>query len=121
MTDEQIVNVSNVGDVYVVSINQASIGGAEGIERIRQILRPIVQDEQPRKVVIDFSAVCFFSSQMLGLLVDLWRRLKNAGGALLISGINPRLTRVFRITRLDKLFDFYEDTDAAVAALRVSQ
>ncbi|MBL7215140.1 MAG: STAS domain-containing protein [Phycisphaerae bacterium] len=89
MTYEQIVDVSNVGDIFVISLNQASIGGIEGIERIRETLRSIVQDEQPRKLVIDFSAVCFFSSQMLGLLVDLWRRMKNAGGALLISGINP--------------------------------
>ena len=121
MADERIVDVNNIGDVFVVSLNQAAIGGAEGIERIRKSLRYIVQEEQPRKLVIDFSAVCFFSSQMLGLLVDLWRRMKNAGGALLISGINPQLTRVFRITHLDNLFEFYEDTDAAVAALNVSR
>ena len=118
MSDQQIVDVDNVGDVYVVSLNQASIGGVEGIEHIRQTLYDLVSRQQPRKLVIDFSAVCFFSSQMLGLLVDLWRRMKNAGGSLLISGINPQLTRVFRITHLDKIFDFYEDTEAAVAALR---
>lgn len=120
MNYEQIVDVSNVGDVFVISLTQASIGGIEGIERIRETLRSIVQDEQPHKLVIDFSAVCFFSSQMLGLLVDLWRRMKNVGGAVLISGINPQLTRVFRITHLDKIFEFYEDTQAAVAALRTA-
>ena len=117
MTHEKIVEVSSVGDVYVISLNQASIGGMEGIERIRGTLRELVEDGQPHKMVIDFSAVCFFSSQMLGLLVDLWRRMKDAGGAVLISGINPQLTRVFRITHLDKIFEFYEDTDTAVAAL----
>ncbi len=120
MSDQPIIDVSSVGDVYVVSLNQASIGGVEGIEQIRSTLHELVRLQQPRKLVIDFSAVCFFSSQMLGLLVDLWRRMKNAGGSLLISGINPQLTRVFRITHLDKIFDFYEDTDAAVAALRIS-
>lgn len=118
MTHEQIVEICSVGDAYIVSLNQASIGGIEGIERISETLRGIVQEEQPRNLVIDFSAVCFFSSQMLGLLVDLWRRMKDAGGTVLISGINPQLTRVFRITHLDKIFKFYENTEAAVAALQ---
>jgi len=120
MTDEQMIDVNNIGDVCVVSLHQTAIGEQEGIEHIRQTLRHIVRDEHPSQLVIDFSSVRFFSSQMLGLLVDLWRRMKNAGGGLLISGINPQLTRVFRITHLDNLFDFYEDTDAAVAAVNVS-
>jgi anti-anti-sigma factor len=58
---------------------------------------------------------------MLGLLVDIWRRMKDRGGTLLISGINPQMTRVFRITHLDKLFEFYENTDAAVASLHPAE
>ncbi|MHC4988999.1 MAG: STAS domain-containing protein [Planctomycetota bacterium] len=46
--------------------------------------------------------------------------MKDTGGSLLICGINPQLTRVFRITHLDKLFDFYDNLDAAVSALRTS-
>ena len=48
------------------------------------------------------------------------QRVKAEGGRLLICGINPQLTRVFRITHLDKLFDFYETTEAAVAALHTA-
>ena len=120
MTNEPIVEVNTIDDVLVVSLKQASIGGMEGIEKIGQTLRSFVEDGQPRKMVVDFSAVRFFSSQMLGLLVDIWRRMKDAGGVVLISGINPQLTRVFRITHLDKIFEFYEDIQAAVSALHAS-
>lgn len=120
MTNESIIDIRSTDDAVVVSFKQPSIGAAEGVENIRHTLRQLLQNEQPGKLIIDFSGVVFFSSQMLGLLVDLWRRMKDAGGTLLISGINPQLTRVFRITHLDRIFDFYEDTDAAVAALRVS-
>jgi anti-sigma B factor antagonist len=54
---------------------------------------------------------------MLGLLVDIWRRLKDCGGVVVISGINPNLTRVFRITNLDKVFEFYPDIESALKAL----
>ena len=120
MTNEPIVEVNTIDDVIVVSLKQASIGGIEGIEKIGATLRGFVGDGQPKKLVIDFSSVSFFSSQMLGLLVDIWRRMKDAGGTLLISGINPQLTRVFRITHLDKIFEFYEDIRTAVSALRAS-
>ena len=120
MTNEPIVEVTTIDDVIVVSLKQASIGGIEGIEKIGQTLRGFVEDGQPKKLVIDFSAVGFFSSQMLGLLVDIWRRMKDVGGAVIISGINPQLTRVFRITHLDKIFEFHENTEAAVSALRAS-
>ena len=90
------------------------------METIAETLRNLIQNQNTSKMVVDFSNVCFFSSQLLGLLVDIWRRMKETGGTLLISGINPQLTRVFRITHLDKLFDFYDDTEAAVSALRTA-
>lgn len=117
MTDKPIVEISEDGDIFVVSFNQASISGVSQVEKIAETLRSLVRDRQPGKLVIDFSNVVFFSSQMLGLLVDLWRCMKDAGGKLIISGINPQLTRVFRITHLDRIFEFYEDAQAAVSAL----
>ena len=68
-------------------------------------------------MLIDFTGVKFFSSSMLGLLVDLWRRLKEYNGTMVISGINPQLTRVFKITNLDKIFEFYPDGASAVKTL----
>ena len=55
---------------------------------------------------------------MLGLLVDLWRRMKEYGGALCICGIDPQLGRVFRITHLDKIFRFCRDLPEALEALK---
>ncbi|MHC4906072.1 MAG: STAS domain-containing protein [Planctomycetota bacterium] len=112
------INVDN--DVLIVLFRQPSISGIGEMEKIAETLQDLIRTHQTRKMVIDFSDVCFFSSQMLGLLVNIWRRMKDTGGSLLICGINPQLTRVFRITHLDKLFDFYDNLDAAVSALRTS-
>ena len=116
-----MLELKSVGEVWIVSFKQASIGGIGGIEKIAETLRELVQNHTHCKMVVDFSNVCFFSSQMLGLLVDIWRRMKDEGGTLLISGINPQMTRVFRITHLDKLFNFYENTDAALATLHTTE
>lgn len=115
-----MLDIRTDNGVFVISFKQASIGGIGEVEKIAETLRGLIPDQNACNMVIDFSNVSFFSSQMLGLLVDIWRRTKDKGGKLLISGINPQLTRVFRITHLDKLFDFYENPEVAVSALRTS-
>lgn len=110
-----IFEVETIESVTVVSLNQISIVGPHSVEMIGKRLRELANNSSEANFVIDFSRVRFFSSQMLGLLVDLWRRLKETGGHLAISGINPQLNRVFRITHLDKLFDFYDDKQAAIS------
>lgn len=116
----EMLNVRAEDGIYIVSFRQTAIGGIEEVGSIAETLRDLVRDPGVGKVIIDFSTVSFFSSQMLGLLVDIWRRMKERGGTLLISGINPQLTRVFRITHLDKLFDFYETLESAISMLRKS-
>ena len=116
----EMLDVRTENGVFVVSFKQASIAGIGEVEKIAETLRGLIQDQDVCNMVVDFSNVSFFSSQMLGLLVDIWRRTKDRGGKLLISGINPQLTRVFRITHLDKLFDFHENTEAALSALHTS-
>ena len=116
----EMLDIRTDNGVFVVSFKQASIGGIGEVEKIAETLRELIKDQDVCNMVVDFSTVSFFSSQMLGLLVDIWRRIKDKGGTLLISGINPQLTRVFRITHLDKLFDFHETTEAAVSSLHTS-
>ena len=121
MDKEKTIEITNIGDVTIVSFNSASISGADGIEEIISRLREFVTDNRPRKMVVDFGGVKFFSSQLLGLLVDVWRRLKDYDGRLVISGINPQLGRVFKITNLDRIFEFYPDRQSAVKAINADK
>jgi anti-sigma B factor antagonist len=112
-----VMEVETRDGVMVVRFGTATIDASEGFEKIAKDLRQLVGEQKPAKMVVDFGRVVFFSSHMLGLLVDIWRRLKDCGGLLVISGINPNLNRVFRITNLDKVFTFYPDVDSALKAL----
>jgi anti-anti-sigma factor len=116
MDAKALTKIEARGSVSVISFVAASIGSIEDVERIGNDVRGYVEDNQPRNVVVDFDGVKFFSSQILGLLVDMWRRLKEYDGQVFISGINPQLSRVFKITNLDRIFEFYPDIESAVAA-----
>jgi anti-sigma B factor antagonist len=117
MDQEKAINIEQSDDVVIVTFNIASISSVSDIERIAAQLRDFVDRFRPQRIVVDFTGVKFFSSQMLGLLVDIWKRLKDNDGLVAISGINPGLTRVFKITNLDKLFKFYPDLNSAVKGI----
>ena len=117
MDDKKMIKFVRRGDVTVVSFNEASIYDVSDVDQVNEELRRFVTRDKPQKMIVDFSGVKFISSQMLGLLVDLWRKMKEYGGIVLISGIVPQLNRVFRITNLDKIFDFYPDAESALKTI----
>ena len=115
--DENLdVQIEETGDVAVISFNAVSLCDIAGIERVSKQVRQYIAEKRPKKIVIDFSLVKFFTSQTLGLLLDIWRKLEPEGGRVVISGINPQLHRVFKITNLDKIFKFFPDRQTAVNA-----
>jgi len=116
MDKKAIIKIDVLDSVTVISFDSVSIGSIDEMEQISIEVREYIEKNQPGKVVVDFNGVRFFSSQMLGLLVDIWRRLRENDGYVFISGINPQLSRVFKITNLDKIFEFYQDVESAVAA-----
>jgi len=117
MDNKNMIGFVTHRDVTVVSFNEASIYSVSDVDQVNEELRRFVARDKPKKVIVDFSGVKFISSQMLGLLVDLWRKMTEYGGIVLISGIVPQLNRVFKITNLDKIFDFYPDVESALKTL----
>jgi anti-anti-sigma factor len=57
------------------------------------------------RLVIDLGEVQYLTSPMLGQLINLKKRLGRGGGRLGLQHVHPDLLQVFRITRLDRVFD----------------
>jgi anti-sigma B factor antagonist len=117
MTEDRIIKIVAEDDVAVVSFLVPSVSGVNDIDGAAESLREYVENNKPKALVVDFADVKFFSSQVLGMLVDIWRRLREYDASILICGITPQLSRVFKITNLDRIFEFYEDKTAAMDAL----
>jgi anti-anti-sigma factor len=115
--DEQVDVEITGGEPAMVTFKPVSLSEPEAIAVASRQINDFVTENRPGCVVFDFGAVKFFSSQVLGLLLDIRAKLKESGGEVVISGINPQLYRVFKITNLDKLFRFFPDKEAAVKAL----
>jgi anti-sigma B factor antagonist len=67
-----------------------------------------------RKLLLDFQGVEFMSSAMLGKLIQLHKRCKTDKIKFKLCGISKNPLDVFKITKLDKLFEIHKDAATAV-------
>jgi anti-sigma B factor antagonist len=116
--DEKIgVEITSEEDVAVVAFNAASISNVEEVAAASKQIRRFIEERRPRQVVVDFEGVKFFSSAVLGLLLDIRAKLTEYDGEVVLSAINPQLYRVFKITHLDRIFKFFPDRENAIRAV----
>ena len=116
MSQQQRLNVSEVGDVTVVRFVDQKILDEAKIQQLGQELFELVDTDGRSKIVLNFTSVEFLSSAALGKLITLDKKVKGQGGTLKLSNIRPEIYEVFAITKLNKLFDIKDDEVDALAA-----
>jgi len=66
------------------------------------------------KLIVDLDEVSFLDSTALGVLVGLLKRVRTVGGDLRLVCTQPRVLKVFEITRLDQAFGITDSVEAAI-------
>jgi anti-sigma B factor antagonist len=118
MTEEINIEITKTeANAAVVAFKSPSMGDVDAISAVSTKIKEFVQENQPQMLIFDFEAVRFFSSLVLGLLLDIHAKLASRNGEVLISAINPELHRVFKIASLDKVFRFFPDRRSALEAI----
>lgn len=67
------------------------------------------------RVVLDLSHVGFLDSSGLGAVVAVMKHL-GKDRPLDLAGLTPTVQKVFRLTRMDKVFRIFDDAETAVQA-----
>jgi len=112
--------VTDYAGVTVVTFQDNSILDSRQIEQIGTELYALVEKQHKTKLVLDFANVRFLGSQTLGVIINLHKKIKTAGGELVVCSLKKDLMKVFKITSLDKLFKFFKDDAAALKHFRVN-
>jgi anti-anti-sigma factor len=68
-----------------------------------------------RKVVVDLAAVSYLDSASIGCLMDIHRLLQEKGGALRLSGLQPRVETMISMTGVHKIVPLHRDEEEAIA------
>jgi len=115
--DSSLIITSQEG-VTVVGFSEPTLLNAYKITEVAQQLYKLVEQEGHRLVVLDLSTIRMLSSQSLGVFLNLRHKLGQVKGKMALSGIDPSLSRVFKITKLEEVFEFHKNTASAVLSLK---
>ncbi|MFJ3463679.1 STAS domain-containing protein [Achromobacter spanius] len=104
--------IDKVGEVLVVSPEgQINSGNAAGIEA--DLLAHVEKGES--RFVLDFSNLNYISSAGLRVVLVLAKRLKQAGGALVLCAMQPHVREVFDISGFLAILTVVESRQEASA------
>ena len=99
------------GDILVLRVGETRLDAARAPALREELLRHI--DAGHSQIVLDLSGTEFMDSSGLGALVSAVKRL-GSRGTLAIAGAQGAVTRLFSLTRMDRVFALHSNVDAAV-------
>ena len=100
-----------VGNVYIVQL-LGRLDASCASELKNKVLSMI--DENKHNVLIDLEGIDFIDSSGLGMLVTCLRSVTKAGGLFKITSLQKSPKSLFQTTRLDRVFDIYDDRNEAI-------
>jgi anti-sigma B factor antagonist len=101
------LKVETTGDQTTVRFDCDSIYfDEETTAAARQQIFPLLETLPPGCLYLDFANVSFLTSNTLAMLLSLRKKWVARGGQLFLKSLNPEVFDVFRVTRLDNVFDF---------------
>lgn len=72
-----------------------------------------VLDREPRRIVVDLSGVPYMDSSGVASLVKLLSRCRRQDVELHLVRLTARVRSIFEITRLDTVFEIFDDVQAS--------
>jgi anti-sigma B factor antagonist len=85
--------------------------------QFREAVNAILNTGQ-KHLIIEMSQVSYMDSSGFGTLLSATKRLRPSGGAVTLVNVNRAIERILRITRLDTIFQTYDNVEAAVASAK---
>ncbi len=96
--------VQPIDKFTVVEFKTPSLMDPMILEEIGQELYRLVDEEDRRHLILDFEKVQYLSSQAIGIVLNLNKKLgalKNS--KFVLCGVGPKLLELLKITRLDRI------------------
>jgi anti-sigma B factor antagonist len=110
------VKIRRDGDVLVVEFADRKILEELSIHEILEELKTLAASEPKVKLLLDFGNVDHLASAALGMLLTLLKSVQEQQGTMKLANINRQIYQVFKITRLNKVFDIHDTADQAMAS-----
>jgi anti-sigma B factor antagonist len=112
------LRVCRVERTVVVRFEDAEILFEEGaVHTVGRELHRLIEEEGHTRLVVNFAGVRYLSSEVLGILASLQRKVDPVRGRVVLCGLDQLLRDMLRITHLDRVFDVYGDEAEALGLM----
>lgn len=105
------MTASEIGDALVVVVEERRIDAAVAV-RFKDRMQELTRTPHNR-VILDLGRVDFLDSSGLGAVVGSMKLL-GRNRQLDLAALTPTVDKVFRITRMDRVFRIFASTEAAL-------
>lgn len=102
------------GDVTVLRLRGTLMGGPDS-QVFEEVLSKAM-GEGTSRVLVDMSDISWVNSTGLGILIAGHRTVAASGGALKLLHVSKRIESILMVTKLNTLFDNYDDEEKAIAS-----
>jgi len=103
------INQKKVKDYLVLDVEEERIDAHNSGELKEIVLKLIEQGEI--NIVVRLGHVRFVDSSGLGALLSGFKNAAANSGKLVLSNIQPQVLSMFELTRLNRVFEIYTDSD----------
>lgn len=117
-TKDSRLTVREEAGVTRVEFLDRNILEEASIQQIGDEISGLIEHATSPKLLIDFDNVEHLSSAALGTLITINNKIRQKGGQLRLSNIDPQIYEVFVITKLNKLFQIHDNNDKALASFK---
>ena len=103
------------GEVTIITFVDKKILDETNIQDIGDELFELVEKHYKIKLLLNFESVEYLSSAALGKLITLNKKVKAENGKLKLCAVRPQIYDVFKITKLNKLFEIHDTEERALS------
>ena len=114
MTQYQHLSVRERDGVKIIQFADRKILEELAISEIQEELLGLVAANPAISLLVSFKNVEHLSSAALGMLITLNKKVGDVSGALRLSDITPNIFEVFKITRLNRIFQIHDTAELAL-------
>lgn len=111
----EISHKETVREIMVISVSGRIKLGDES-EKIETLVADVIAKGR-RNIVFELSGVKYIDSTGIGRFISSLNKVMEAGGKLRMAGASGVVREAFRVTRLDTVFKFFPDVEAACEGL----
>lgn len=116
--------IEHTGDTLILTPQRDALDARyESFHHEYNELQRMISEKGIANLVVDFAQISFFSSTLLGAVIELARRVKRQDGSAVLCGLNDNLQEVFSNMMLleknidENFFSTFASRDEALQAL----